>query len=261
MENIHRVTYALVALLLVTAIFSVATSGTGNKPAVSHQAIGDQQPETQEMQRHLAAIKAFPTVDYDEAEPSDPIKRASTRVKQQRHNNFSMVAKTPQPHTGEINFTGEDLFDFPGLPVERSDVIVLGEVLAGDSHMSENRRNVFSDFTVKVEKTVKSVIPKTPISGSQISIERIGGNIKYPNGQTVLYRGAGFGAPRVGGRYVFFLSSIPQSNDYTILTGYELSEKGIEPLDFSPQFEAFRGFDVPTFLSTLDEMLTKSSTR
>ena len=261
MNNIHRVTYALAALVFVTAVFSIATRGNGNNPTAPPQAVGGQQSQTTEMQRHLAANKAYPIVDYDEAEPSDPSMRASRSAKQKRYNNFGMVMKTPHPDDAEISFIAEGAFDFQGLPVDKSEVIVVGDVITGEAHLSENKRNIFSEFTVKISTVLKTLTPTGPTPDSQITIERVGGYVRYPNRQTVLYRGAGYGMPRVGGRYVFFLRPIAQSNDYSVLTGYELGEKGIEPLDFSAQFEAFRGFDVPTFMSTLDEVLSKSSPR
>jgi hypothetical protein len=136
-------------------------------------------------------------------------------------------------------------------------VIVVGDVVSGDAHLSENKKNVFSEFNVQVSKVYKTLRPTAPTEGYLITIERVGGFVKYPDGRKLLYGAASSGMPRVGGRYVFFLNSITQSDNYTILTGYELGEREVEPLDFSQQFEGFRGFDPSTFLSLLSDMLTK----
>jgi hypothetical protein len=62
--------------------------------------------------------------------------------------------------------------------------------------------------------------------------------------------------PKVGGRYILFLESISQSGDYTILTGYEVGEKEVSPLDSSSQFEALRGMGPSAFLERLNDSLT-----
>ncbi len=259
MENIHRVTYALVGLVLVTAIFSVATRGSGRNSTAPEA--NCQKTETTALQRHEASKRRYPVADYDEAEPSEPSKRAARKEKQKRYNKFPLVMKNPHPDTAETSFIAENAFDFPAIPVDKSDLIVVGDVVGGEAHLSEDKQNVFSELTVQVNKVLKTLRPSEPTPGAVITIERVGGFVRYPNGRKVLYRGAGFGMPRVGGRYVLFLNSIGLSDNYTILTGYELGEKGVEPLDFSQQFEAFRGFDVPTFLSTLNDLLSKSSER
>lgn len=261
MENMHRITYALAALVFVTAVFSIATRGKGNDSATQLPTVGDQQPNAAEMQRRLTANRAYPIADYDEAEPADPTKRAARREKQKRHNKFGMVMKDPHPETVETSFIEERAFDFPGLPVDKSEVIVIGEVVTGEAHLSEDKQNVFSEFAVKITKVLKSPTSTAPKPGSLITIERIGGYVRYANGRTVLYRGSGYGMPRVGGQYVLFLTSIPQSEDYTLLTGYNVGGESIDPVDFSQQFEAYKGSTVPAFLSTLDELLSKSSPR
>jgi hypothetical protein len=122
--------------------------------------------------------------------------------------------------------------------------------------MSGNKQNVVSEFVVHVEKVYKPAAPAAPAAGSSITVERFGGNVRYPDGQTVLYRWAGTSMPKVGGRYILFLESISQSGDYTILTGYELGEREVSPLDTSWQFEALRGIGTSAFLKRLNDSLT-----
>jgi len=143
------------------------------------------------------------------------------------------------------------------LPVDKSDLIVVGNVVSGEAHMSGNKQNVVSEFIVHVEKVYKPVASPAPPAGSSITVERFGGNVRYPNGQTVLYRWEASSMPKVGGRYIFFLESIPQSDGYTILTGYELGEKEVSPLDSSSQFEALRGMGTSAFLKRLNDSLIR----
>ncbi len=257
MQNIHRATYILLAFVLVTVTISIATikARVLNKvPAVSKQ----NSELAKRRQREEDAKKQFPTADYDEQEPTEPDKKLARKATQKRYNNFGLVSRNPSPDSGGNVFIPEGLFDFPSLPVANSDVIVLGEVLDGQAHLSENKTNVYSEFTVQINTVFKS---GTPVKeGSQITVERMGGYVKYPDGRRLLYQVAQTGMPRTGGRYVFFLNTIPQTQDYTILTAYELRVDGVAPLDFSKQFEDFRGCQETAFLTALSDTLSKPPT-
>lgn len=233
MKNIYRVTYALAVLVLLTLAFLVATTRSGNVFIANAQT-------KREVERYLERRATFPVVDYDEPEPSDPVKRAAAGERQKRRNTLRVVATTPHPEDSEISLIGEGGVELEAVPVDKSDVIVVGNVVSGEAHMSGNKKNVVSEFVVQVEKVCKPVAPTTPAAGSSITVERFGGNVRYPNGQTVLYRWSGSSMPKVGGRYILFLESISQSNDYTILTGYDLDKKEVYPLDTFPEFEAYR---------------------
>lgn len=248
MKNICRVTYALSLLVLLTLAFFVA------KTRSSNVFIANAQKQTA-MERYLEVRRTFPLVDYgDEPEPSDPVKRTAARERQKRRDTIREVMTTPHPEDAEISLIGEGGVELSALPVDKSDLIVVGNVLSAETHLSGNKKNVVSEFIVHVEKVYKPVAA----AGSSITVERFGGNVRYPNGQTVLYRWAGTSMPKIGGGYVFFLESITESDDYTILTGYELREKAVYPLDASPQFEALRGMETSAFLKRLIAEVCKS---
>ncbi|MCM3873012.1 MAG: hypothetical protein ND895_20205 [Pyrinomonadaceae bacterium] len=210
MKNFHEVTYSLAVILVLPLTFLVA------KTRSNGVFIATAQTQTA-MQRYLEAQRTFPIVDYDEAEPSDPVKRAAAREKQIRRNTRREVMITPHPQDAEISLQEEGGDDLAALPSEKSDLIMVGSVVSAAAHLSGNKMNVVSEFAVLVEKVHKSFAPTAPSAGSSVTVERFGGYVRYPNGQTVLYRWAGTSMPKVGGRYIFFLQSIPQSDDYTIL--------------------------------------------
>ena len=118
----------------------------------------------------------------------------------------------------------------PALPVAESDIVVVGTVGSGQAHLSDNKKNIFSEFTLIGEEVLKS---KTfgITQGSVLTVDRLGGHVIYPNGQKVLYRIHGVNMPQTGSRYLFFLTSKHNKEDLSILTGYELTEKGAVPLD------------------------------
>jgi hypothetical protein len=135
-------------------------------------------------------------------------------------------------------------------------MIVTGVVGGAKAHLSENKKNVFSEFTVAVE-TVHKDTNQQRFQDSVITVDRVGGFVRYPNGQEVLYRFAGANMPKVGARYLFFLKT-KNAQDRTILTAYELTGGHVSPLDESSQFATLEGLSEEEILRRVREILLKS---
>jgi hypothetical protein len=194
----------------------------------------------------------YPVVESDEVEPSDGVKRAKLKRQKQRYDKDAPFSH-PGPNHSEVAFLPEWQFDFPALPIAKSDAIVIGEVLNAEAHRSENKVNVFSNFELKVNEVLKGS-NLTP--GSVINLQRVGGFVNYTNGKKVLFRLVGNGMPAVGERYALFLSVLEE--DYRILTGYELGAEGVMPLDNSRQFETYHGTNEADFLKALRDAISKA---
>jgi len=241
--QIQRNTYVIFGVVLLTTVFSFSTqSGQRPKKPTTPQ---DSSSKAQESRL------SFPAADYQEKEPVDPIQRAKRKEKQKRYDNFHQVMRDPDPNDAEIAVLMDHGPQLPPLPTDQSKAIIVGVVESVEAHLSENKKNVYSEFTVRIKDVLKSDTSLRP--DSLMTIDRQGGFVKYPNGQQVLYRFVGHTMPRVGERYVFFLEHVAE--DYRILTAYELSEKGITPLDELEQFQGFRGRDETTLLNTLRDSL------
>ena len=252
--RIYRLNYLLLALGFLAVFLSFATERGNLRASLSKQQDSNELKKTMALQRQAELRSHYPIVDYEERESSDPKIRDIQRVRKQRHNKKHMVAKEPSPRDVEVASYHHGQFDFPGLPVEKSNLVALVYVLEANAHMSQDKSSVYSEFEVRVLEVFKSIEPKVSV-GQVFTIEREGGIVRYPNGQQIRYRVTNNGMPKVGGRYVMFLNAIPDSDVYRILTGYELGSNGILPLDFSPQFESYNGFDENTFLKALRESL------
>jgi hypothetical protein len=243
--RIHKLTVFLFILVFGTLGLTFATkSQTPNS-----------RPETSTVPQDKKGL--FPVAAYEEPELTDPKKNQARKEKKTRHNNFSLVTKNPPDWQSQRMFIDEGLALTPALPVAKSGYIVIGEVKAAEAHVSENKENVYSEFTVQVNTVLKTA-NSSIVQGSEITIDRVGGFVKYPNGRTVLYSVSGKNMPAVGAKYVFFLTS-PNNQDLIILTAYELGPNGVTPLDDSPQFEEFRGVAEDLFLKNLDNSLRQSS--
>jgi hypothetical protein len=122
--------------------------------------------------------------------------------------------------------------------VEQSPVIVIGDVLRSEAHLSEDKTNVYSEFTIRLVDVIKA---DASLHASEMIVERLGGYVRYPDGRKLLYRVGTGGMPRLGARYLFFLKPTPEL-DYSILTAYEFGDKGVIALDPSAQFEKYDGY-------------------
>lgn len=242
---------------LTLALFILVLGTLGLAFATRNQAPADKSSNSAALKQQREKKGKFPVAGYEEAELTDPKKNQARKEKKLRHNNFSIVAKNPPEWQAERMFIDEGLALTPALPVAKSAFIVVGEVKTAEAHVSENKENVYSEFTVLVSKIFKTA-NSSIIEGTEITIDRVGGFVKYPNGRTVLYRVSGKNMPAVGERYLFFLTS-PNNQDLIILTAYRLDTGGVVPLDDSPQFEKFRGLSEDEFLQQLRDSLASSS--
>lgn len=227
-----KFTYFLLLLLVSTLGLSLVRRTYSRSAAYGST-------QTSKPDRFQEAKRHFPTAQYDEPDIPDSAKNAARKEKQKRHNNFKLVAKNPQPWQTESVFIPEGNFDFPALPVNTSQLIVVGRVSEATAHLSERKMNVYSEFVIAVNSVLKT--PTQEITeNSLLMVERLGGNVRYPTGQEVLFRISGWNMPKLGSEYLFFLNT-KNKLDWEIVTAYELTETGVQPLDESSQFEALRG--------------------
>lgn len=230
----QKTTYVLLVLIAITLTFSLVRR---NYFVVEAQ-VGSQKDA--KAQRYEEANRHFPTVAYNEPNLPDTEENRAKKEKKKRFDSLmKWVSPTPQWYIAENSAFPEGLFNFPALPVAKSDIVLIGVVGETKANLSENKRNVFSEFTVAVETVLKSNDLQAK-QGSVLTVDRMGGFVTYPNGQTVLYRISGMYMPKIGGRYLLFLNSI-NKHDYGILTAYELTEAGVIPLDMSSQFSVWEG--------------------
>lgn len=140
-------------------------------------------------------------------------------------------------------FLPHNQFNFPGLPVEHSPVIVIGDVLQSEAHLSEDKTGVYSEFTIRLVEVIKA---SSSLAASEMIVERLGGYVHYPDGRKLLYRVGLGGMPRVGARYLFFLKPTAEL-DYSILTAYEFGDKGVVALDPRPNLKSRTGIPPTSF--------------
>ena len=243
--------YARGALLLFTAVtVAVATAVTtlyGQSQVNDNAASPANQPQRAEQDDNL------PVMDFDSPEPDDPVRPEQRRKKNARYDKRDLVHKydSYSEAVGTTRFTEWD-FDVPALPVAQSAVILSGKVTGARAHLSNDKTGIYSEFPVSVEEVLKNGTSAPLKAGTRVFLEREGGVIRYRNGKKFKYEIAGYGVPRVGARYVFFLQSVGDEDSFQVITAYELQQGGkVFPLDYSGQFGPYTGMEQVTFIGQL----------
>lgn len=140
-------------------------------------------------------------------------------------------------HVAELGESSQPaLFELPHSHTAKSissagcDTIIVGIISGGQSYLSNDRRNIYSEFKVRLQEVLRSSV--TPLSsGQSIDIERSGGAIRLPSGK-ILQRGSiAESMPRVGGKYVFLLRYKQDTNSFILKTGFQLEGDHVYRLD------------------------------
>lgn len=140
----------------------------------------------------------------------------------------------------------------------RSAAIFIGTVVDAQAHLSPDKTGVFSEFSFQVESILKNDPKRTVAAGETVSVERSGGRVRMPSGKIVVSWTNQQNMPKVGSRYVFFLTHDFETagdtgDDFYLLTGYEFKNEKVNPLDSSLNQEvlAYKGATESSFLKDL----------
>jgi hypothetical protein len=145
--------------------------------------------------------------------------------------------------------------------VSKSSAVIIGDITEAQAYLSEDGTNIYSEFVVQVQQILKN---DNQVSiGNSIVVERSGGRVRLPSGKIVTARTIDQDLPRIGKRYVLFLThefSGVNTETLNILTGYEVRDGQVFPLDkLGPKhpISAYSGVDKLVFLDDLAKALAK----
>lgn len=200
-------------------------------------------------------ITKFPTIEYQNRKASN---LSAQQVKRGKRHNSRSPAITEK--TDRILLNSDWELGLPALPIAKSVAIVIGEVKTAQAYFSEDESQIYSEFVIRVDEVLKNL--EQPF-GDSIVVERIGGRVKFPSGKVAVSSVAHQDLPEVGKRYVLFLiHEYSGDGDYTILTGYELRNGLVFPLDIPGSGHpilAYRGVAETRLRSDLVSVLTNAS--
>ena len=252
--NAFLVLFAVAAVFITTVVALHSETQTGQVKGEPPQ---KRKPKYED--------ERWPAVSYDVSEIPDADKRAKRQAKNARHDKKFLVTK-PSAADGEINRINDWEVGFPALPADRSDLIVIGTVIDAQAYLSNDRTGVYSEFTTQIEKVLKGNGSSPVAAGGAITAERVGGRVKMPSGHIQQYGISRQGMPKKGGRYLLFLKDGGQEQNFSILTGYELRNDRVFPLDGVdpadgdkvPQFAEYEMAGEQAFLKIVQAEIDKS---
>ncbi|HEX8249768.1 MAG TPA: hypothetical protein VF599_16435 [Pyrinomonadaceae bacterium] len=246
MKN-NRIIWGMAALVFLITI--AVSLGTIN----SHS-----QQDTSEQQDKSGSEEwsKYPLVDYDAPEPSDVAELEERKLKNKRYDNQGLVKKNPHPDTGGVQVIDELPLP-PVIPTAESDLIIVGKILNGRAYLSNDKRGIYSEYTVQIKEILKAGDADKTASGKEIIVDRTGGRVRYANGQQVSYQNAVQNLPKIGGEYVLFLKNDKQSPNYKILTGYQIEDDKVYSLDDRGRFNEFKEKDAPNFVKAVRNKIKK----
>jgi hypothetical protein len=255
----HKATAVLVLLALSALVFT--TRAKLNEQAPNGTGTFAQRPaDAERVKDRLDFESQFPVVNYDapDAELNDPEKHAGRKAKNRRYDGYSFGLGDPSPHINETSIETEWSLRVEALPAAQSEVVLVGEVIKTGAHLSNNKKGIYSGFTVRVEEVLKDRGSSPLVPGGLVVAERLGGAVVYPAGNKRIIRVAGQNMPRVDRRYVFFLGAIESGQDFDLLTGYELRAGKTLPLDDSRRMSAYGEMGEDAFLKHVREAIAQT---
>jgi hypothetical protein len=117
------------------------------------------------------------------------------------------------------------------MPFEHSDAVVIVTIKAGQAFLSNDKRNIYSEFKASIEEVIKTTTARYLRVGDSIDIERSGGVVKLPSGKIIVRGTATDSMPLVGKRYLLFLRYNSNTEDYHLQTGYQIEGGHVYRLD------------------------------
>jgi hypothetical protein len=215
---------------------------------------------TQQIEQHEKRMRDLesrvPVVEFEIAgkEPDRQIQRTQ---KNGFYDKRGLSIKDMSPDAGEEMAITEWALHVPALPTIEAESIVVGEVFTSKAYLSNDKSGVYSEFQIRVEEILNARTAGIGI-GSLITADRLGGFVLYPNGHKRLFSVGGQNMPRVGVRHVLFLTTSSSDHNYHILTGYELKDGKVIPLDDSKPMKAYEGSDEASFLTAVKDTIARA---
>ncbi|HSE32486.1 MAG TPA: hypothetical protein VLA93_13020 [Pyrinomonadaceae bacterium] len=227
---------------------------------------GSSQVKADENPRPEVDFTQFPIADLNAPESSDESTRLKRIKKSKKYNTKSRSEISDL--SNEIFVVNEALSNLPALPVQQSSVVLLGRIASAAAYLSEDKSSVYSEFEVEIETVFKNTSKQALKSDKSVLVERFGGRVRLPSGKLFIAAVDNQDMPRVGSRYVLFLTNDflgakHSDEDFHILMGYELKEGKVVPLDRTSAKHPISRYlktDETVFLRDLSSSLAKAPT-
>ena len=256
-----RLNWKVFTILMIGVLLIAALSAIEGQPQSGQTRQSPTRGETIEE----ADVSQFPIVEYVAEKGLVGNERAKWEAKGKKYNSR---------HVPAINEFSNQVFSFidwerglPAFPFERSSAVIIGEITGAEAHLSSDETKIYSEFTVHIDEVLKNDKQVALNPQSKIKVERPGGRVRFPSGKIVIAAVSNQDLPRIGRRYVLFLTHDfimggQYGETFFILTGYELRKGKIFPLDkvsSGHPINVYNGSDEEAFFKDLMSALTNAS--
>lgn len=201
-----------------------------------------------EPQKRQSDGNQLPVVDYDISALSNANKIL----------NRSRPAIRDENGTVEITESESPIERLPAIPSAQSDAVVIGELLEARAYLTEDNREVYTQYRVVVQQVLKNQGSSDAKAGAVFTVKRKGGRVRFPSGHIQTYRLSSQGVPRVGRRHLIFLEHCDQMSDFLVLTAYELYNDRVIPVDDVESQKRYQNLSEAEFLKVVRSALTSS---
>lgn len=248
--NLRFSWFLWIGLFLISTLILTAFRGSSQV---------DQKSSKQEVD-----FTSFPIVDSQTSAPTNLAIRAKRAAKSKKYNNKDQA---PIGEWFDGTFVVNDVLGrLPALPVDKSSVVLLGEILNATAHLSEDRTTIYSEFEVRIETVFKNTSKRDLAVGNSVEVERFGGRVRLPSGKIVVAAVDNQDMPQAGKRYLLFIDNAflgarHSDEDFNILMGYEIRGGKVFPLDKTSSkhpISRYTGKDDSTLLTDLSALTTAS---
>lgn len=204
-------------------------------------------------------VSKFPAVDISAPNEKDLNKWIKRQAKGKKYNN---KYAPPIEQLNSSFLIDHVLINLPALPIAQSDAVIVGEIKDAKAYLSEDRRQIYSEFLVAIQSVLKNNTNRKISFDSSVAVERFGGRALLPSGKVAIMAVHNQEMPQVGAKYVLFLTK-SEDESFRILTGYELRNGKVFLLDRvqpTHPMANYKGRDEATLLNDLWSVLGNSST-
>lgn len=241
----------ILALIIITAVIT-SVGLTGRLEALSVRA-QEGNPERTKKWQTLTPV--------DEAQvPADTHERTLRQSKSRRYNSTrSDQVLTEQPSDGIYGRIDESQRP-SAIPTSLSDAVILGTIVSAQPYLADDKKSVYTEFTVRVEEAFKQEVPSHMTTGNLMVVDQEGGALRLKDGRLLRYLVGGTSRlPSVNGRFVLFLFLIHNGQDLSILSGYELRNGRVVSLEDGGVKSPYANWDEWSFLSVLRNAVKQGS--
>ena len=247
--------YQRIALLFLAGVFVVGATALA---ALRNQQDKSKKREPKKSSQMIEAESKLPVANYDASDLADPKKQQERLAKGKKYEKTEL---TIDPSADVVSSSEHWASGLSSIPTDKSDVIIVGNVINAQAFTTQSKKRVYSEFTVQVDEVFKDDINNPIQANASIEVDRIGGRVQFSDGKVGQYFVVGQGMPQVGKQYLLFLTKSEEKRDYNILTGYEIRGGFIYLLDNPGSGHPITKVNGSDAASFLDEVRTSISNR